>query len=102
MRPLPETFSKGGFEYTLIERDGMAAIYRQSSPGTVQNCFEVGRIRRNAARIQFGIQIEAAESWPSSEEWGVRAWTYTDLGRAKQRLATLIPANSANPEPAQD
>ncbi len=79
-------------------RDGNVAIYKQTKAGQPGNVhFEVGRIRENKARIQFGKEFEACESWPSSEEWGVRAWTYGDLASAKKRAYTLMPPEPSNP-----
>ncbi len=89
MKTLATTFRKDGFDYEQVERHGNAAIYKQSK-GPKNVHFEVGRIRQNKERQQFGVTIPAAESWPSSEEWGIRAWTYTDLTHAQTRLATLI------------
>ncbi len=98
MIKLPETFTKDGFIYNQVCRDGQIAIFKQSRPGIQANThYEVGRIRQNAARIQFGTEIPARESWPSGEEWGIRAWTYGDLRRAKERMATLTPPKAANP-----
>ena len=98
MKKLELNFRKDGFDYEQVERVGDVAIYRQSKAGQVGNVhFEVGKIRENKAREVFGKHFEASESWPSSEEWGIRAWTYRDLTSAKRRLATLTPPNSANP-----
>ena len=92
MKTLPKQFRKGGFDYILVERIGNAAIYRQTKLPALHECYEVGRIRQNKAREAFGRQIEASESWPSSEEWGRLAWTYRDLRHARERLATLTPS----------
>lgn len=89
MRKLPETFKKSGFDYLLIERQRNAAIYRQTKLPALWECYEVGKIRQNPAREAFGVQIEAAESWPSSEEWGRNGWTYRHLSAAKKRLGSL-------------
>lgn len=94
-------FRKNGFDYRLVERRGNTAIYRQMKGNTVYS-FEVGRIRESRSKEQFGVVIEAAESWPSSEEWGIRAWTYKDLRRARERLDTLTPPNATNLTPAQE
>ncbi len=101
MKTLPITFRKGGFDFEQVERVGNVAIYRQSK-GAKNVHFEVGGIRENKEREQFGVIIEAAESWPSSEEWGIRAWTYPDLAGAKRRMATLIAPKGANPKLTQE
>ena len=96
MKLLPKLFRKGGFDYEQVFRDGSVAIYRQTKKGQYLERFEVGRIRENQARETFGKHFEASESWPSSEEWGVRAYTCTDLARAKERAATLTPSDNQN------
>jgi hypothetical protein len=98
MRKLELKFRKNGFDFEQVFREGNVAIYRQTKEGQPGNVhFEVGRIRENKAREQFGKHFEACESWPNSEEWGVRCWTYPDLVGAKARAATLIPAKLSNP-----
>lgn len=83
--------------YEQIFREGDVAIYRQTKAGQESEAFEVGRIRHNKARDTFGKHFEASESWPSSEEWGIRAWTCTTLRRAKERAYTMIGSESSNP-----
>ena len=102
MRTLPTTFRKNGFDYNQVERVGNVAIYRQTKAGQSWERFEVGRIRANAERKQFGTVFEASETWPTAEEWGVKAWTCTDLAGAKTRMATLIGSKPANLTPAQE
>lgn len=97
MTELPKIFKKGEMTYTQLLRDGLIAIYRQTKAGQSWELFEVGKIRQNQARFAFGKQFEASETWPSSEEWGVRAWTCTSLARAKELAFTLIRSKSLNP-----
>lgn len=92
MNILPKSFNKNGFNYEQVQRDGLVAIYRQTKPEQHWEAFEVGRIRQNEARDAFGKHFEASETWPSSEEWGIRAWTCTTLARARERAATLGPS----------
>ena len=95
MKTLPTTFTKSGFTFEQVTRKGLTAIYKQTRVGQPTNVhYEVGRIRQNKAREQFGTQFEASESWPSSEEWGVRAWTYPDLTRANEKLVSLDGLNA--------
>ena len=90
MTTLPKTFTKGGMTYEQVMRQGNVAIYRQTKSGQSWEAFEVGRIRRNQAREAFGRTFEASETWPSSEEWGIRAWTCKTLARAKEKAFLLI------------
>lgn len=82
--------------YEQVFRQGNVAIYRQTKEGQTWEAFEVGRIRQNKARETFGKQFEASESWPTSEEWGIRAYTYTDLASAKTRAFAMLPSDSLN------
>jgi len=94
MIPLPKQFRRDKFDYEQVFRQGQIAIYRQTKPGQAGEHFEVGKIRQNKARHQFGTDIPARESWPNSEEWGVRAYTYTDFRHAKARALAMIPPNA--------
>ena len=97
MKKLPIHFRKDGFDFNQVSRAGDVAIYRQTKQGQPANVhFEVGWIRSNPAREVFGKVFEASESWPCSEEWGIRAWTYGDLDDAKKRGATLILPGNKN------
>lgn len=99
MRTLCTTFRKYGFDYEQVFSQGNVAIYKQTKaeqPGNVH--FEVGKIRENKAREQFGQHFEACEYWPSSEQWGQFAWTYNTLPRAREKAVSLMP-ESANPQP---
>ena len=89
MNLLPKIFKKSGMNYEQVFRDGNVAIYRQTKAGQSWEAFEVGKIRQNKARIVFGRVFEASESWPNSEEWGVRAWTCATLSRAKGRALAM-------------
>jgi hypothetical protein len=90
MRTLPTTFTKAGFNYEQITRQGDVAIYRQTKDRQSWEAFEVGRIRQNEAREAFGKQFEAAESWPRSKEWGILAYTCTTLANAQERFRQLV------------
>lgn len=90
MRTLAAQFKRSGFTFTQVERVGNAAIYEQVSVTGARH-YEVIRIRSRDEKQAFGRTFEGGEYYPSSEEWGVAGWTYTDLSRAKRRLWTLLP-----------
>lgn len=96
MNQLPDRFRKDGFDFTLNRRRGNLAIYEKAKPGHHSPSYEVGIIRNNPARIAFGKDFPASESWPSSEEWGVKAWTCTDLTHALKRFGMLEDAHTSN------
>lgn len=87
-RPLLIAFSRNGFNYRQITREGNAAIYQQiwsgcSSPSV---CYEVVRIRRRERFEIDGRLIEPAEIYPNSEVWGVDGFTLTDKDAAYTKL----------------
>ena len=96
MTILPKQFRKGGFVYDQIIRSGNLAIYQQHKPGQSGKWFEVGIIKANPRYEAYGKVIEASESWPPSTQWGVFAWTYSDLAGAKRRMVTLLPPEHQN------
>jgi hypothetical protein len=97
MKILDKIFKKGGMTYEQVFREDGVAIYRQTKQGESWELFEVGRIRQNKARDAFGKHFEASETWPSSEEWGIRAYTCATLARAKTVAFAMIATNSLNP-----
>jgi len=90
MTKLPLQFTKNGFLFNQVFRSGRVAIYHQTKYGQAQSHFEVGLIRENAEYEIHGRTIEPHESWPKSEDWGVKAWTYFSLDEAKKRAEQLI------------
>lgn len=96
MNTLPNEFRKDGFDFNLVRRRGSIAIYSKTKPDHAEPSYEVGLIRSNPARIAFGKEFPASESWPSSEEWGIRAWTYGSLAGALHRFGMLEEAHAAN------
>lgn len=91
MKILEKSFRKNGFDFEQVFRQGNVAIYKQTKaeqPGNIH--FEVGKIRENKARDQFGQHFEACESWPSSEEWGVRGFSYFSFEEANNKAIKLL------------
>ena len=91
MKILSKEFSKNGFTYKQVWREGNVAIYQQGRGNVMWERYEIGRIRQNQSRTVFGKVLEASESWPCSEEWGRLAYTEMDLRRAKERTLVLTP-----------
>lgn len=88
-KPLASQFTKIGFSYTQIVRNGDLAIYRQFKHVEM---FETVVISRHNGYEVAGSKIEPAETYPSSEQWGTKGWTYSTLEHAKEKLAALIAA----------
>lgn len=88
MKPLPETFRKRGFDYSLIKRLNDWGFYRLSIDGEVFG-YEVSKIKKLPNRTIKGKVIEAREALPSDEEFGWLGFSYLDLACAKRKFYTV-------------
>jgi hypothetical protein len=87
-RQLPTQFSRDGFDYRQIAREGDAAIYEQTWNGCSDPnvCYEVIRIRRREGFQIDGRLVAPAEVYPNTEAWGVDGFTVTDKDAAFAKL----------------
>jgi hypothetical protein len=87
-RRLPIEFSRDGFNYRQIAREGNAAIYEQtwSVCAEPSACYEVIRIRRREGFQIDGRLVEPAEVYPTSKAWGADGFTVTDKDAAFTKL----------------
>jgi hypothetical protein len=90
-RPLPIAFSRNGFNYRQITREGNAAIYQQiwSGCSNPSVCYEILRIRRREGFQIDGRLIEPAEVYPTSDAWGVDGFTLADKDAAFTKLTEV-------------
>ena len=88
MKPIPNTFQKNGYDYTLLERQGNVAVYEQHRDERTF-AYEVVKIRPRPAREFNGVKLEAAERLPSDEEWGTWGKTYTLSGSTPSTARSL-------------
>lgn len=88
MKLLALSFTLDGYNYTQVERNDHAAIYRQSR-GPELVAYEVIRVRRHDAAEFCGRTVEVGESYPTSAQWGVNGWTVGTLERAREKFADL-------------
>ena len=102
MKTIPETYSKNGYNYRLIERTAKAAIYGQHM-GSRLIAYEVVKVRVRAGRESEvngrNVVFEAGEYLPSTEEWGRFGWTYPVNGGLEPAQARFhgLNANSETP-----
>jgi hypothetical protein len=89
MKTLPTQFIKSGFRFEQVKRIGNHAIYRKQHKFETVQTFEVIRIKSHNGYEIAGNHIEAAECYPSNEEWGVGGWTYLNLEKAEERFNSL-------------
>ncbi len=86
---LPLEFSEKGFNFKQISRQGDVAIYGRAKDKTKPH-FEVIVIKRHESYTIAENTIEAAEMYPSSEQWGTTAWSYNTIEEANKRFKTLL------------
>jgi hypothetical protein len=85
--PLAKSFTKYGFTFTQIKREGDVAIYRQTK-GNFE-AFEVIIIDRHNGYKLGDAEIPPAETYPSSSQWGSHGWTLRTLDRAHEKFAEV-------------
>ena len=89
MKTLPKLFTKKGFTYKQIKRVGDKAIYEQSKKGQEHVSFETIKITRHNGYELGGQKIPPGESYPSTSQWGLMAWTFTTLSDAERKFKTI-------------
>lgn len=84
---LEHSFRRTGWNYSLIERNGMAAIYEQRAPAKPDKIsgYVVARIRRvKGKRMPDGNKIPPREIFPSPSEFGFNGWYYMSNPESKK------------------
>lgn len=81
----------GASRFTLRQtfRKSRYAIYEQSQYGRVV-AFEAVKINAHNGYELQGKWIEAAESLPSSEQWGIYGFTCPNERRAMKRVSEMM------------
>ena len=94
-RPLKTAFRSKGFDYRQIERRGDVAMFAQTKPGLLHTWYEVVLVQRHDAYEKGDVKIEAAETMPSTSQWGRLGWTFRDAKKAKNRFDELAKVASS-------
>jgi len=94
MKPLPESFTLGEFTLTLVARSSTAAIYKQSAPFLKSPRFEVIQIKFSKEHTRTFpdgryVTYEASERYPSNDDWGKIAWSYSTIQDAQERFSLV-------------
>lgn len=97
MKILPKEFTKTGFSYKQLRREGNVALYEQRGlSGGIG--YEVILISSHKGYSvgEGGSYIEPAETYPSSSLWGQKGWTYlrTQLDLANRKFDGLVIAEA--------
>lgn len=106
-KPLEPIFTKVGFRFKQIVREGDLAIFHKTHLSPAHDGgFEVVIIGRHDGYEIAGNKIEPAETYPSNEQWGVKGWTYADLYHAELKFESLknggkMPVEVETPEPVE-
>lgn len=106
-------YTKNGFYYQLVERQGDWAIFRQSgkkdstAPLDVGMAWEVFRIKtskggemtvKNKEGESVTVKFEPKECAPGDNDFGFSAWSCPTLARAREKMAERIAAEHEREE----
>lgn len=83
-KSLPLEFTKWGFTFKQIAREGDIACYKQTKGEQVS--YEVIRIRRHDGYTIAGNEIAPSEIYPSNEKWGDDGFTLTTKESAYKKM----------------
>lgn len=87
-RVVPAEFRQSGFTLTQLKRAGNIALYVQTKRRQTP-AYEIVLLRKHEAYTAFGKEISAGECYPSSEQWGVKGFTYRSIEAAERRFREL-------------
>jgi hypothetical protein len=77
-RPLEFPFKRKGWQYDLLERDGLVCLVKRSRYGIV--VFEVVKLKLKPAwETPKGYTVPASEIYPTNVDWGLYGFTYRSL-----------------------
>lgn len=85
---LKEEISKDGFLLKQIKRKKNKAIYEQTRDGRIFS-YEVIVISKHEGYNIAGNFIEPSEMYPSTAQWGVKGFTFTNIEDAEKKYKTL-------------
>lgn len=91
MKILEKEFRANKFNFRQVERVGDAAIYEKVAVGGKAVSIEVIRIKSHNGYELAGNYIAPAEVYPSSSQWGIYGWTFTNMEDAMKKFNSLKP-----------
>ena len=89
MKILEKEFKSSGFNFKQVKRVADKAIYEKRSIGGKAVSIEVIRIKSHNGYELGGVYIEPAETYPSTSQWGLYGWTYSNMEQAIQKFNSL-------------
>lgn len=96
-KPLKTSFRSKGFDYVQKDRIGVVALFEQSKEGLSRTWFEVVIVQRHGDYEIGGTKVEAAETMPSTSQWGRIGWTFRDATKARSRFDELVQGKKDKP-----
>lgn len=102
MEPIPDYYTKDGFDHQLVSRHGNFAIYQKEKPEIVG--FEVIRIKYQKENYNpsIGVTYSEKETIPPTSEWGMNGWSYTTEDRAREKVTALLQKEREKAEKKQE
>ena len=88
MRKLEETWTKNGYTYKQAWRDSEVCIAEQYCEGNMI-AYEVFEVLQLPEAEIMGNKVEAREGIPSSEQWGLKAYTVHTIQMARKKVDIL-------------
>lgn len=91
MKCLPTQLQDDGFDFNQLKRNDFVCLYIKSKSYTQSVTYEV-------IIPDHKYKKEWIEVYPNDEQWGIRAWTYTNLADAEVRYAAICDWHTQNAE----
>lgn len=91
MKILEDSFSKKGFNFSLLKREDDVAIYKKTLEDSEidAHTYEVIAIKRHNGYEIAGVKMPPAEMYPSDGQWGDWGHTCTSREDADKRFIQL-------------
>lgn len=90
LRPIPTAFTRDGYDFRQLWRQGHVAIYSQQRPwATEPAAWEVVAIRPRKAHPK-DVDQNPKEGYPGDAEWGMRGWTLLSLESAQKKALEVL------------
>lgn len=91
MKTIETQFSKDGYQFTQEQREGIVAVYSKVKKGQSHYSWEVVILKENPPFEMHGVAMGDCESYPRSEKWGEKGFTYQDREAAMAKFCELLP-----------
>jgi len=92
MQGLPFTFRSDGFDFRQLDRIGDVVLLEKTAEWSTRQFYEVVIVQHHKPRPPW---CNGGERMPSSEQWGVAGWSYSDLPGARTKFNALVEADQS-------